>query len=173
MTRDEGKFSEAEKVLREALTLYKRYEGEESIHVVQTLADLGEVIGLQDRFSEASSMFGESLTIVKEFGGQYDRQEARTKMKYAEMLNRQKEYDKALRLLDEADDRIRGYGHYYDLLWRIELARAFAFIGKKQWSSAVRKLRAVLRYRREIGLPNSDFAQQFVRRRRWGTGLPR
>ncbi len=173
MTRDEGRFAEAEGFLREALELYKRNEGPESIHAVQTLADLGEVIGLQRKFSESSAMFEESLAIVEKFGGQYDRQEARTKMKYAEMLNRQKEYDRALRLLDEADDRIRGYGHYYDLLWRIELARVFAFFGKRQWGDALLKMRAVLRYRSEIGLPNSDFIRQFIKRSRWGTGLPK
>lgn len=173
MTRDEGRFPEAEELLREALELYKRHEGPESIHAVQTLADLGEIIGLQSRFPEASTMFEESLAIVEKFGGQYDRQEARTKMKYAEMLNRQTKYDKALRLLDEADDRIRGYGHYYDLLWRIELARVFAFVGKRQWGNALLKMRAVLRYRSEIGLPNSDIIRQFVKRSRWGTGLPK
>ncbi len=172
MTRDEGRFSEAEKLLREALKLYSWHEGPESIHAVQTLADLGEIIGLQKRFSEASTMFEESLAVVSKFGGQYDRQEARTKMKYAEMFNRQGEYDKALRLLDEADDRIRGYGHYYDLLWRIELARVFAFIGKRQWGNALLKMRAVLRYRSKIGLPNSDIIRQFIKRSRWGTGLP-
>ena len=172
MRRDEGKFSEAEKLLREALELYKLHEGPESIHVVQTLADLGEIIGLQKRYSEASTMFVESLSIVEKFGGQYDRQEARTKMKYAEMFNRQKNYDKALRLLDEADDRIRGYGHYYDLLWRIELARVIAFVGKRQWGNALLKMRAVLRYRSEIGLPNSNIIRQYIKRSRWGTGLP-
>ena len=172
MSRDEGRFSDAEALLHEALELYGQYEGPDSIHVVQTLADLGEVIGLQGRFAEAASMFEQSLKTVERFGGQYDRQEARTKMKYAEMLIRQRVYDRALRLLDEADDIIRGYGHYYDLMWRIELARALAFWGKRLWGNALLKARAVLRYRREIGLPNSDFVHQFRRRSRWGTGLP-
>lgn len=172
MERDKGNFVEAEKLLRESLTLYRKQEGDESIHVVQTLADLGEVIGLQKRYDEAMPFFEKSLEIVAKFGGQYDRQEARAKLKYAEMLTRYGDYEKALRLLDEADDRIRGYGHYYDLLWRIELARAFAYFQRRQWGSVIRKFRAVLRYRSELGLPNSLFARQIVRRFQVGTGLP-
>lgn len=172
MERDKGNFPEAEKLLRESLALYKMMEGEESIHAVQTLADLGEVMGLQKRYDEAIPFFKKSLEIVAGFGGQYDRQEARAELKYAEMLTRYGDHEKALRLLDEADDRIRGYGHYYDLLWRIELARAFAYFQERQWGSVIRKFRAVLRYRSELGLPNSLFARQIVRRFRVGTGLP-
>lgn len=167
MMRDAGQFSEAEAVLREALELYRQHEGEESIHAVQTLTDLGEVIGLQGRFLEAVAMFERSLEMVEMFGGQYDRQEARTKLRYAEMLIRLKDCDKALQLLNEADDKIRGYGHYYDLLGGIELAKAFAFLGKGEIRSAIRKLRVLLRYRKEIDLPYSNFAQQFLKRLRW------
>jgi tetratricopeptide (TPR) repeat protein len=171
MERDKGNFSEAEELLRESLALYTIMEGEASVHAVQTLADLGEVLGLQKRYDEAIPFFERSLDIVARFGGQYDRQEARARLKYAEMLTRYGDYDKALRQLDEADDRIRGYGHYYDLLWRIELARAFVYFQKRQWVSMIRKLRVVLRYRNELGLTNSLFARQIVMRFRVGTGL--
>lgn len=172
MARDAGQFCKAEKLLRDALALYERHEGPESIHVVQTLADLGEITGLQKRLTDATVLFEESLAIVEKFGGQYDRQEARTKTKYAEMLNRQNEYDRALYLLNEADDKIRGYGHYYDLLWRIELARVFAFVGKRQWGNALLKMRAVLQYRRALGLPNSDIIRLFINRSPWRSNFP-
>jgi len=167
MLRDIGQFSEAEVTLREALELYRQYEGEESIHAVQTLTDLGEVIGLQGRFQEAVAMFEKSLEMIRAFGGQYDRQEARTKLRYAEMLIRLKNYERALQLLDEADDRIRGYGHYYDLLGGIEMARAFVFLGKGEIGSAIRKLRMLLRYRKEIDMPISTFYRQFLKRLKW------
>jgi hypothetical protein len=107
------------------------------------------------------------------YRGQYDRQEARTKLKLAELWARQGETAAALYLLDEADDRIRGYGHYYDLMWRIETLRAFTYFKEKQWSRAARKLRLALHYRRTIGLSNTAFARQMVRRLVLGVGLPR
>lgn len=170
MLRDAGHFSDAEAVLREALRLYREHEGDTSVHAVQTLADLGEVIGLQHRAAEAIQMFDQSLQMMESYEGQYDRQEARTKLRYAELLIRLGEHDKALRLLNEADDKIRGYGHYYDLLGGIELARAFAFIGKGEMRSAYRKLKVLLRYRREIDLPYWNFSQKLWKRLRWTFG---
>lgn len=173
LIQDEGHLDEAEKLLREALALYERYQGLDSMLVVQTLADLGEVVGLQGRDAEALENFERSLAIVSKFSGQFDRQEARTKLKLAETLTRRGEYERALRLLDEADDKIRGYGHYYDLLWRIELARAFIYWRQWRWGPVVRKLRMALRYRRQLGLSNLILARQLVSRLRMGTGLPR
>lgn len=172
LMQDEGQLDEAEKLLREALALYKQYQGPDSMLVVQTLADLGEVVGLQGRYTEALEIFERSLAILSRFAGQFDRQEARTKLKLAETVTRRGEYECALRLLDEADDKIRGYGHYYDLLWRIELARAFIYWQQRRWASAVRKLRMVLRYRRQLGLSNVVLAKQLVHRLRMRTGLP-
>lgn len=173
LMQDEGHLDEAEELLREALTLYEQYQGLDSMLVVQTLADLGEVVGLQGRYSEALENFERSLTIASKFSGQFDRQEARTKLKLAEIVSRRGEYEHALRLLDEADDKIRGYGHYYDLLWRIELARAFIYWRQWRWGPAVRKLRMALRYRRQLGLSNVVLAKQLVSRLRMGAGLPR
>jgi tetratricopeptide (TPR) repeat protein len=151
--RDEEKYSLAEQTLKTSLSLYQKLEGENSVHVVQTLADLGEVLGLQGKFDESVEAFKRSLKIVADFNGQYDRQEARTKVKYAELLINKKDYSQALILLNEADDKVRSYGHYYDSLLRIELARAFAFWGLQKWGAAYRKIRLVIRYRQEIGLP--------------------
>lgn len=173
LMQDEGHLNEAERLLREALALYEQYQGADSMLVVQTLADLGEVIGLQGRYAESLETFERSLAIVSKFAGQFDRQEARTKLKLAEMLTQHRDYTRALRLLDEADDRIRGYGHYYDLLWRIELARAFIYWRQRHWGPATRKLRMALRYRRQLGLSNVALAKQLVSRLRMGTGLPR
>jgi hypothetical protein len=94
-------------------------------------------------------------------------------LKLAELLIRQGDSEAALRLLNQADDHIRGYGHYYDLLWRIETARAYAFFKQKRWGGALRKLRIALVYRQRIGLSNTAFAKQLVRRFLMGAGLPR
>lgn len=173
LMQDEGRLDEAEKLLREALFLYEQYQGSDSMLVVQTLADLGEVVSLQGRYTEALEIFDQSLATVNKSAGQFDRQEARTKLKLAETLTRCGEYERALCLLDEADDKIRGYGHYYDLLWRIELARAFIYCRQRRWGPAVRKLRMALRYRRQLGLSNVVLAKQLVSRLRMGAGLPR
>lgn len=173
LAQDEGQLDEAERLLRQALSLYERYKGPNSILVTQALADLGEVIGLRGRYEEALGIFHRSLTILERYEGQYERQEARTRLKLAETLTRHGGYEHALRLLNEADDRIRGYGHYYDLLWRIELARAFIYWRQRRWRPAVRKLRMALRYRRQLGLSNVVLAKQLVSHLRMGTGLPR
>lgn len=172
LAQDDGQLPQAEALLREALHLYRQRQSTE-IQVAGTLADLGEVVGLQSRTTEAKALFEESLTILKLYEGQYDRQEARTKLKLAELMIREDQYEAALRLLDQADDKIRRYGHYYDLLWRIETARSFAFFRQKKWGSAIRKMRMALYYRRQIGLSNTVFAKQLIRRAQLGIGLPR
>jgi len=172
LAQDDGRLVEAERLLREALSLQEQCP-DSDILVAGTLADLGEVVGLQGRIAEAKEIFQRSLSILGKYAGQYDRQEARAKLKLAELLMRQGEHEQALHFLDQADDRVRGYGHYYDLLWRIELARAFVYLRQGRLGSVIRKLRAVLRYRRELRLSNVMLAKQLVTRLRAGTGLPR
>ncbi|MCI0397267.1 MAG: tetratricopeptide repeat protein [Chloroflexi bacterium] len=152
LSRDDGQLTEAERLLEEALYLQEQTQNPD-ILVVGTLADLGEVLGLQGRIAEAREFFQQSLAILQIHGGQYDRQEARTRLKYAELLTRAGEYDQALRLLNEADDQVRAYGHYYDLMWRIELARAQIYFRQRQFIPMLRKLRAARRFRQELGLP--------------------
>ena len=173
LKQDEGDLQAAENLLRQALSLYEQYQGPESMLVVQTLADLGEVVGLQGRYREALELFNKSLDIASKFAGQFARQEARTSLKLAELLTRYGEYERALRLLDRADNQIRGYGHYYDLMWRIELARAFVYWRQSRFEGAIRKLRRVLWYRRHLGLSNAALAKQLVERLRKGAGPPR
>lgn len=172
LAQDDGQLQYAEQLLREALHLQEQTQ-DPDILMAGTLADLGEVVGLQNRVTEAKELFEKSLAILRIYYGQYDRQEARTKLKLSELLLREGKYTEALCLLNEADDRIRGYGHYYDLLWRIEMARAIIFFRQKKLGSVVRKMRAVLRYRKELGLSNRLFAQQLISRLRKGIGLPR
>ncbi|MBI4707589.1 MAG: tetratricopeptide repeat protein [Candidatus Omnitrophica bacterium] len=160
--RDEEQYSLAEQTLKTALSLYRKLEGYNSVHAVQTLADMGEVLGLQGKFDEAVECFTQSLKIVSSFNGQYDRQEARTKIKYAELLINKRDYHQALSLLNEADDKVRGYGHYYDTLLRIELARAFAFWGLQRWGAAYRKIQLVIQYRNEIGLPYIELLKRIA-----------
>ena len=172
LAQDDGQLQYAEQLLRESLDL-QRQTKDPDILAAGTLADLGEVVGLQKRNVEAKELFERSLAILKIHEGQYDRQEARTKLKLAELTMREGNYAEALRLLDSADDKIRGYGHYYDLLWRIEMTRAFVFLRQGRWGGVIRKMRVVLHYRRELGLANKLFVQQLVNRLRVGTGLPR
>lgn len=172
LTQDEGDLPGTEKILREVLSLHERAV-DSDILIAGTLADLGEVVGLQGRVGEASQIFQRSLAILEEYQGQYDRQEARTKLKYAELLMRQKQWDEALRLLDDSDDKASGYGHYYDLMWRIELTRAIIFARKRHVRGAVLKGQMVLRYRRILGLSNWLLVKQLWQRLRAGTGLPR
>ena len=172
LTRDEGDLPGTEKLLREVLALHKRAT-DSDILIAGTLADLGEVVGLQRRFAEASEIFQRSLAILDQYRGQYDRHEARTKLKYAELLMRQKQFDEALLLLDEADDKISAYGHYHDLMWRIELARALIFARKGHIREAILKGQMTLRYRRILGLSSWLLVKQLVRRFLAGTGLPR
>jgi len=173
LMQDKGDLREAENLLRQALSLYEQYQGPDSMLVVQTLADLGEVIGLQGRYHEALDLFNKSLDIASKFAGQFARQEARTSLKLAELLTRYGEYEHALRLLDQADNQVRRYGHYYDLMWRIELARAFIYWRQRRFEGAIRKLRRALWYRRHLGLSNAALAKQLVERLRKGIGLPR
>ena len=172
LTQDEGDLPKTEKLLREVLALHEKTL-DSDILIAQTLADLGEVVGLQRRFTEGSEIFQKSLTILDRYSGQYDRQEARTKLKFAEFLMRQRKFDYALLLLDNADDKASGYGHYYDLMWRIELARCLIFARKGQIRSSLLKAQMTLRYRHLLGLSNWILLKQLFQRLMMGTGLPR
>lgn len=172
LTQDEGDLPGTEKLLREVLALHQKAE-DSDILIAGSLADLGEVVGLQGRITEAREIFQRSLNILAQYEGQYDRQEARSKLKYAELLMRQKLFDEALELLDESDDKASGYGHYYDLMWRIELARAMIYARKGHMRDAILKGQMVLRYRRILGLSNWVLVKQLWQRLRAGTGLPR
>ena len=172
LTQDEGDLPGTEKLLREVLALHEQSTKAESL-IAGTLADLGEVVGLQGRVTEATQIFQRSLAIWDQQRGQYDRQEARTKLKYAELMIRQRQFDKALLLLAQADDKASGYGHYYDLMWRIELARTLIFVRMGRVRDAILKGQMVLRYRRILGLPNELLIKQLFQRFWAGTGLPR
>lgn len=172
LTQDDGQLQLAEQLLREAIELQKQTTNPDLL-LAGTYADLGEIIGLQGRYSEAEETFAQSLRILKVHEGQYDRLEARTRLKLAELKMREGNLLETLHLLDEADDRVRGYGHYYDLMWRIEMLRAVVFLKQHRWMGVLRKMRSVIYYRNELGLPTTLFIQQLLDRLRKGTGLPR
>ncbi len=172
LTQDDGDLPKTEELLREVLSLHeKAIDGD--ILVAGTLADLGEVVGLQGNYLEARELFLRSLSILDLYRGQYERQVARTKLKYAQLEMRKKDFSKAVLLLDEADDHISSYGHYYDLMWRIELTRAIIFFRKGQIKKALNKFKMALRFRRFIGLPNWILIQQLGKHFLGRSGLPR
>jgi tetratricopeptide (TPR) repeat protein len=162
LARDERRFIEAEHFLQEALYLHERTE-DPDVLVAGTLADLGEIFGLQGRFTEAKTYFEQSLDILLKHEGQYDRQEARTRLKFAELLIRAGEYEPCLQLLDKADDKVRAYGHYYDLMWHIESAKALVYLRQGRFGNAVRKLRVAWNYRKTLGLPNILLVRPIIR----------
>ncbi|NOX62893.1 MAG: tetratricopeptide repeat protein [Chloroflexi bacterium] len=163
LLRDEGRLEEAEQAMRAALEAHAQV-ADGDILVAGALADLGEILSMQRRFTEAEPCFRQSLAILARHPGQYQRQVARTQWKYGEMLIETGQPNAALTLLAKADDAIRPYGAYYDLLWRIELARALAYIKLHNLPGAWRKFRITLRLRRELNLSNWILVKQMLRR---------
>jgi tetratricopeptide (TPR) repeat protein len=163
LARDEGRLQEAEKLLWQALELHKRLSNSDML-VAGTLADLGEIISIQGRADKAKELFEKSLSVISKHGGQYDRQEARTLLKYSETLMHQKDYSGAIKFLNQADAKASRYGHYYDLLWQIELAKAFIYLRQWNFVNCYYKLRSVFRIRKYLDLPTSYFIL-FVGRR--------
>lgn len=157
--RDQANWVKAEACLREALQYHKQALNSD-ILMAGTLADLGEILGLQGRCEEARAAFTESLTILARHKGQYARQEARTKQKFAEMLSWQGNYMMALQLLKEADELCCMYGHYYDELWKVEMAMAGIFLRQGKIVQAVGKMISVLNLRQELGLSQWGFVRQ-------------
>ena len=163
LVQDEGKLADSEKLLRQALILYKKTENPDML-IVGALADLGEIVGILGRIQESGELFEESLTILSKHVGKYDRQEARVLLKYSELLMYQKDYAVAMKLLDRADDKVSSYGHYYDLLWQIELAKGILFLQQGHMTDCLTKLRSVFRIRRHLGLSNALLVQHVVKR---------
>ena len=154
LLRDDGQLKEAEQLMRKAIRLHKQTH-DPDILVAGSLTDLAELVVLQRRSDEAKEIFQQSLILLHKHEGQDDRQAARTTLKFAELVTRQGDYDEALHLLNQADDLVRGYGHYHDLMWHIELVRAYIYLRQRHPGDAIRKFRAVRDFRRELGL--SDF----------------
>lgn len=172
LVQDKGNLPETEELLRAAVRLHKK-GNDSDILVAGALADLAEVVGLQNRVSEANGLFFQSLTILEAHQGQNNRQVAQTKIKLAELLMRQRNYGDCLNLLDEADDLISAYGHYYDLMWRIELLRALVFLRQGHLRKAYLKFRATRRFRNELELSNFSLFRKLVSGLRSGVRLPR
>lgn len=172
LLQDQGDLEEAEQCLREALAL-QRQVADGQILVAGTLADLGEILGLQGRGDEAFVCFDESLDLIREQEGQYARQEARTLLKRAQLLIRLKRYDEALGLLEDASIAIGSAGHYYDLFWRLEYARLEIHLRKHQFRRAIQKTRSVLTYRRHLSLSNTLLLKSAIRRSILRVGPPR
>ena len=149
--KDQGEWQKAEDYLREALA-WQGQSGDADILVAGTLADIGELWGLQGRFEEAQLAFTESLSLLDRHQGQYDRQEARTKLKLAELRAQQGKYELALQLLLEADRLCCMYGHYYDQLWKIELVMASVLFRTGEYRGAAAKLASALHIRRRLNL---------------------
>lgn len=163
LIQDEGNLEKSEKLLHEALNLYRQTSDSDML-VVGALADLGEIADILGRTHEAGEFFEESLLILAKHQGQYDRQEARTLLKYCEYLIHQKDYLTAMKLLNRADDKVSRYGHYYDLLWQIELAKALIYFLEGRIFYCLTKIRSVFRIRRQLGLPNRWLVQHVIRR---------
>lgn len=163
LARDEGRLQDAENLLWQAIELHKRLSDPDML-VAGTLADLGEIISIQGRTDEAKRLFDESLSVIHNHEGQYDRQEARTLLKYSETLMHQKDYSGAIKFLNQADAKASRYGHYYDLLWQIELAKAFIYLRQRDFINCYYKLRSVFRIRRYLDLPASYFILFVLRR---------
>jgi len=173
LKQDEGNLEETENLLREALSLLEKQEGDKNyVLIAQTLADFGEVLSLRGKHAQAEGAFRRSLDILSRYRGQYQRQEARTALKYAQALSARGNIENALDMLNRADNNIR-YGGYQDLLWRIELARAIIYVRQRRFALAMRKVRTALRIRRGLGLPDKLFVQQLIDRFKWGVGLSR
>ena len=172
LARDEGNLEKAEALLREALTLLP-HTNDPDILVAGTLADLGEILGLQGRGDDAHSCFQQSLDLIQKYQGQYDRQEARTRLKLAELEMREGRYVDAIHNLAQADDLISAYGTYRDMLWKIEMLRAMVFFRQRKFGSAIRKLRVAKTVYEEMGLPPKEFMHQIVDRLKLGAGFSR
>jgi tetratricopeptide (TPR) repeat protein len=167
--RDEGHLAEAETVFRRALALHRQASDSDML-MAGTLADLGEVLGLQGKNEEARERFEESLRLIRRYQGQFDRQEARTEMKFAELLIRERNYSGALALLDHADDLI-SYGTYKDQLWKIELLRAMIKFRQGNIGGALRRIRSAKAVYTELGLPPKGFIQHTLNRLKLRPGL--
>jgi len=167
--RDNLHLKSAEKIFRQALALH-RQTPEPDILLSGTLADLGEVIGLQGRHDEAVECFEESLLYIRKYEGQYDRQESRTITKLAELFIRKREYSEALRLLDRADDLI-AYGAYKDQLWKIDLLRAMVNVRQGRIGSAIQRIRSAKTIYEGLGLPPGGFLVHTFNRLKLGSGL--
>lgn len=163
LTQDHGDLPAAETLLRQALSLFRILPKSDML-IAGALADLGEIVGILGRLQEAKLLFEESLALFPVYKGKFNRQEARAALKYSELLMQHGQYSVVEQLLNQADDKISRYGHYYDLLWQIELARAFVFLRTGRFRFCLSKVRSVFRIRRQLGLSNLLLAHHVSKR---------
>lgn len=157
IARDEKLFSLAENNFRKAIEYQKRNK-DPDILVAGTLADLGEILGLQGVYQKAHKALQESLNIILSKKDQYKRQEARTLVKIAELSYLENQLDEAHEILNRADDKVRGHG--YDLPWKIEILKALIYLKQRKFLFAYRKLRSAKHTYTNLGLPQTEFYKQ-------------
>jgi len=160
--RDRGNFAIAEELFTESLRL-QRTSGSSDILVAGTLADLGELRGMQGRIDDGILLLEESLQVLSSHQGQYVRQEARSEAKLASLLMKAGRHDEAMGLLNDADDIVR-QSAYYDEIWKIELLKSLSYLRRFRFLSARRKLISSWRIFQQLGSSWTDFARQIVRR---------
>ncbi|MBI4707590.1 MAG: tetratricopeptide repeat protein [Candidatus Omnitrophica bacterium] len=159
IARDEKMFSLAEEHFRKAIE-YQKLTKDPDILVAGTLADLGEILGLQGNYEDAHKTLEESLNIILSKKGQYKRQEARTLIKIAELSYLENQLGAALEVLDRADDKVRGHG--YDLPWKIEMLKALIYFKQRKILFAYHKIRSANHLFVSLGLPQSEFYKQVL-----------
>jgi len=86
LIQDEGKLADSEKLLRQALILYKKTENPDTL-IVGALADLGEIVGILGRIQESGELFEESLTILSKHVGKYDRPRGQSFIEIFRIIN--------------------------------------------------------------------------------------
>ena len=160
--RDQGYLRRAERLLAESLRL-QRLSDDSDIVVAGTLADLGELKGMQGYLDAGMLLIDESLKILSHHQGQYLRQEARSKAKLASLLIKAGNHNEAMALLNNADDTIR-QSAYYDEIWKIEIIKSLSYLRRLKFRSAFRKINSAWCIFQQLGTSRVNFWRQIMRR---------
>jgi len=172
LEQDTGNLNQAEATLRQAISILEKDRGLTNVVVGQSLADLGEIVGFLGRYDEANTIFDRALGIFSALSQPDPRQVARTLLKKGEVYLRQNDLDEAMNVFRQAFLAI-AEAQYYDLMWRIQLAMAQVNLRQRDFQDFSRHMRLALTYRHAIGLSDWALVQQYLARRKMGTGLPR
>jgi tetratricopeptide (TPR) repeat protein len=106
--------SEAERMLREGLTLSKKLRGEEHPDVSQLLNNLAAVLSREGKLDEAEIVAGEALTARRKQLGNEHPEVAASIHNLASILLRKKKYDEAERLFADQPETVSLLRHRAD-----------------------------------------------------------
>jgi serine/threonine protein kinase/tetratricopeptide (TPR) repeat protein len=147
-----GLYEQAEPQLRKALKVFRENLGDEHLEVIESLNDLGNLLGIKGALDEAESTLRQALAISEKRLGPQNPMTIKIKVNLAEQLGEHRDLDEATQLLEAALSarRARLGENHADVAETLDRLSKIA-LRRGRWAEADRYLTQSLGIYRQMG----------------------